>query len=1246
MRIRSFGLERYGAFEGREVAFGAGLTLVVGDNETGKSTTLAGLSDLLWGFRPRHQDHTFAVGTLSLTARLDLPGGQEVDVRRRRTGLSTSPDGQPFAPLWGHDGRELWRRAFGLSLADLRDGADAVFRGAGDLAELVFAARSGRAVHELAQALEKERDGLYKSHGNGRRSQVRAAWNEFTRARDGVEDAMVNGELVAVAETELARHEGRARAAAARLGSAAARHARAEQRCRAMAEVQTLLGLRAERARLLDGGLVLPAGQLDAFDAVLDVLDDLDTATGETGWLRAEHDEKAAERAELRLDEALLTDGDAISRLERHVEARTGDTAVAADHDRAAAEQAGEAIRLLHDLVGPDDPRPAGELLAALHVPVDVAAGLDALGARVDALGAEVAQAEETVRVACAREDAAATVAPHDPMLIGLLRDVVTTIRADGSASALFRASVDSAATALGDRRDALRHAGAGVVDAAAPAAPSRERVRDACQRLAAAEDAWDGTATQAAAAGQAVEQAGQQLARKADGQRLPDPAALARVRAERDDLWARLTKAAADGLSAARAEELLPCLATTTRRADDLADDLLAHASAAAKHAQLQRALAEATERHRDALTAHEHAHHARDQARRDWDAFWTDLGLTPPTPEQADDVRRALDDAQAAQTTLLAAERRGTALSAQADAQRATLTEALTALGQPPSGGDLDTVLAAAERILTDDDAAREERASTALHARQTTEARRAHAGKTVELDTAQEQWAAAARTAGLPATMTPPGWVARRGTLAQAQAAHHAATQARASAADARRRLDAFTEEIAALATRHGEDGPGDATPAAVLDRLAARLRGACEAQAAAKVLDRAVAELTDRLDSAAEQHATATARLDRLRDEAGLSRDQPLADILDRSRAVQAVRAQETATAAMIRTAAPEDDLETLVKELADRDDADLDRDLTAAAEDRDACSAAQDAAAQVLGASRERLRQLRDGRSVAEQHAQAQEHLALVAEGAERYLIATIAQQLLREQLEAHARRHTSPLLGDAGRLLERLTGGTCVALRAEDRGDQRSLRVVRADELERAPGELSEGTADQVYLALRLAAIDQLQRDRAARGDVPLPVVLDDVLMAFDDHRAVAALHVLAELARHWQIIVFSHHRHLADLVAADPVLAAATQISRLPQVTPPPGLRAADRIRASVATATATAGPGDIAVARSSLPSASSGRPPRERPSAPAVDHDRTEIRRWAREHGYHVGDRGRIAQNIIDAFHQAHAH
>lgn len=72
---------------------------------------------------------------------------------------------------------------------------------------------------------------------------------------------------------------------------------------------------------------------------------------------------------------------------------------------------------------------------------------------------------------------------------------------------------------------------------------------------------------------------------------------------------------------------------------------------------------------------------------------------------------------------------------------------------------------------------------------------------------------------------------------------------------------------------------------------------------------------------------------------------------------------------------------------------------------------------------------------------------------------------------------------------------------------------------------------MSDGTADQLYLALRLAGVaEYLARNEA------MPFIVDDILIKFDDGRAVAALKVLAELSIKTQVIFFTHHRHLVEL--------------------------------------------------------------------------------------------------------------
>ena len=70
---------------------------------------------------------------------------------------------------------------------------------------------------------------------------------------------------------------------------------------------------------------------------------------------------------------------------------------------------------------------------------------------------------------------------------------------------------------------------------------------------------------------------------------------------------------------------------------------------------------------------------------------------------------------------------------------------------------------------------------------------------------------------------------------------------------------------------------------------------------------------------------------------------------------------------------------------------------------------------------------------------------------------------------------------------------------------------------------------LSEGTADQLFLAFRVAAIEE-----HARRATPLPFIADDLFVSFDEPRTEAGLALLSELGKSTQVIVFTHHEHVA----------------------------------------------------------------------------------------------------------------
>ncbi len=185
--------------------------------------------------------------------------------------------------------------------------------------------------------------------------------------------------------------------------------------------------------------------------------------------------------------------------------------------------------------------------------------------------------------------------------------------------------------------------------------------------------------------------------------------------------------------------------------------------------------------------------------------------------------------------------------------------------------------------------------------------------------------------------------------------------------------------------------------------------------------------------------------------------------------------------------------------------------------------------------QQIGSWEEGLRHLEAGNRAADAAVEAQEYLAAIKNGVSKYVRLRLAALLLRREIERYRERAQGPLLARANKLFPRLTLGRYTVLRVGfDSGDEPVLRCVRDDGTEVSVEGLSDGTRDQLYLALRVATIEH-----HAESNEPMPVVLDDVLIHFDDTRAAAALEVLAELAKHTQVLFFTHHQHHVDLAHA-----------------------------------------------------------------------------------------------------------
>ena len=152
-------------------------------------------------------------------------------------------------------------------------------------------------------------------------------------------------------------------------------------------------------------------------------------------------------------------------------------------------------------------------------------------------------------------------------------------------------------------------------------------------------------------------------------------------------------------------------------------------------------------------------------------------------------------------------------------------------------------------------------------------------------------------------------------------------------------------------------------------------------------------------------------------------------------------------------------------------------------------------------------------------------------LASIRSYAEQYVRARLAGKILRDQIERYRRENQGPLLGRASELFSKLTLGSFDGLITNFNEKDEPVLVGTRSKGERVTVEgMSTGTRDQLYLALRLASLEKYMESVE-----PMPFIVDDVLIDFDDARSQAALSALAELAERTQVILFTHHSKIVE---------------------------------------------------------------------------------------------------------------
>jgi uncharacterized protein YhaN len=624
----------------------------------------------------------------------------------------------------------------------------------------------------------------------------------------------------------------------------------------------------------------------------------------------------------------------------------------------------------------------------------------------------------------------------------------------------------------------------------------------------------------------------------------VPTEQELKRHRDRRDQGWRLVRKSWLDreenpsGLKAFLADSeglpLADAFADSIRVADDVADRLRRDASRVATLSQLVAREARLQQERETLETQVATLAASRVARKEEWCALWTALGVTPRSPREMAAFCRAQQELSRQAAEIRRRQVQVKRLEAKAEALRSDLSKCLATAGvsanvsvEPIAG-----LLRKGRSIL--------EKAQAQAHLRQ--ELARVKVSVTTAtsmLQTAAEAleswklaWGGKMAMLGLP----------ENATAAQAnEALDQLATfvtdwekwQGLQHRIDAiRQDADTFTAEVTRLQRRllpDSKQGSAESVAAALLEelkRIAAieERRSSLRAQQAALSARRHQSQAT-----ALEMQA----RLGALCEEARCENPDELGAAIERSEAARQLRTRRAQVEAQLARFATGTSLEELEKETGEVDTDRIVHDLERLDERIVELDRQKSVLDQQIAVEQNELSKMDGSAAAAAAAEEAQAVISRIGSNAAQYAKYRLASIILQRAVESYREKNQGPILKRASELFAEMTLGSFTGLQTEfDEKGTPILVGVRADGT--APinvDGMSDGTVDQLYLALRLASLE-LHFERAE----PLPFIIDDVLVNFDDDRALALLRILGDFSKRTQILFFTHHEHLVEL--------------------------------------------------------------------------------------------------------------
>jgi len=1157
MKIFEFRLIAYGPFTDRVIDLSGGnegLHVIYGPNEAGKSSALRALRNLLYGIPERSTDdfvHPYA--KMRIGATIQSGKGDVLEFVRRKGRQNTLRSGDDKTVieesllnkfLSGVDA-DLFVTLFGIDHADLVRGGKEIIRGGGSMGPLIFAAGSGASnLRGVQEQLKSEAEGLFTPAG--RKKKINEAIVKINENRKELRDAQLPGRQWAAHDQALNHALARKKTVETDL----AKKRRALHRFERIQEALPVIAKRKERInefRIFATAVLLP----EEFPTQRrDLLTTLKVAENDRDQAQKSMEVIQKELSELRISKSLLENSTLIEEIHREFGSQhkaAGDRIKLQTRMSVLLGEAGEILRSLRDDLTLDHSE-------KLRIKKSEAVRIQDLGTRFERIVTRIHTAREAIPTLTHRIERIDRKLEKlgTPRQIDPLKDAISRAEEYGALEKHYgkeqseiRSALKTLDAALGKQ---ILWSGS-VEQLERLPVPSMETIGLFEDQIAEAKIKYGSLKEDYEKIQRTLADVERQIDELRLQQEVPTEEDLQQAREQRGRGW-QLILHALEGKPVLDQEigdyvtevgfskTLSEAFENSVHKADEIADRLRREAERVATKAKL---LADQTS-HKKRLghlkTEIDAAEKVKEKLAIEWNELWEPSEIKPRSPKEM----RAWAQHHMALSTKAKEIREHQArvyrLKEEIDVHFKRLNQCLKNIFEPLSaeGETLTDLIKTSKRVIRAEEelhnTIKQLRKEKTQREQELAEAQARVDSSEMDLSQWQQEWAQAVRPLGLDADAVP----------AQANAVMEDLNSLFGKLKDSdilQKRIhgincdsDEFAIKVTGLVDAVAEDlkdlPAGDATL-----ELNSRLTRARTAQSQRQTLKKQLSQEQDRMEKAVVRIAEIKTRLNGMCEEAGCERYEDLPEAERRSEKRRQIETELHNLDERLHQLSAGDTIDDFINQASKVDPDGIDGEIHRLTEETDTLNQEKSELDQCIGSERTELGKMDGSARAAELAEEIQLLLGRLENDVEHYARLKIASKILNQAIERYREKSQGPILKHTTDFFKQITRGSFQGIRAEfDDTGQPVLVGVRAGGKEIVPVDgMSDGTADQLYLALRLAGLqDYLERNE------PIPFIVDDILIKFDDDRAVASLQALGRLSKQTQVIFFTHHRHLLEL--------------------------------------------------------------------------------------------------------------